>query len=144
LKLATVQTGISHSSPSLTQICRTDRGQASASIKIFIESKQPPYYQEKNKGVCKNLYNKVIPGYPRSHWVGEALASLPKGRLKSPLPRLSEGSHNKKGQHQMVPPLFLNPPLPPLIRGGWRGLFTYSLNNHVWNWLPFFPHPWPG
>jgi hypothetical protein len=77
--LATVHTEISYFRPSLRQSRKTDLGQASASIKIFIESKHPPYYQEKSKGVCKNLYN-------------------------------------KKGQHQMVPPLFLNPPLPPLIK----------------------------
>jgi hypothetical protein len=33
----------------------------------------------------------VMPQLSGGCWVGEALASLPKGRLKSPLPRLSEG-----------------------------------------------------
>ena len=39
---------------------------------------------------------KVMPHLSRIRWVGEASASLSKGRLKSPLPCLSEGLQGKK------------------------------------------------
>jgi len=40
---------------------------------------------------------KVMPHLSGGRWVGEASASLSKGRLKSPLPRLSEGLPAKNG-----------------------------------------------
>jgi hypothetical protein len=112
------------------QICKTDLGQASASTKIFIESNNRLPFQgilypgNRKPELLARLpaAGKDIP--PQERWPETTgsieQASISRQESISPscyqekTKSASINLFNKKGQHQMVLPFYLNPPSPPL------------------------------